>query len=297
MCCNGFCKLVKEIFGCGQSETTNDSDNGPSDNLNDKDNNIDNNNIGKEVVDNNINNDPVGETLPYNVQKDKKEIDLSGVKISKNRIIFSLKCVFLSATISVGKTSIIYRLQNQGFSSECYVSTSDIDFSQVIYKEVNNKVNMQIQLVDTPCNNSRNNQENFEFGSLVGDTNAIVFVYDINNYESFKSLEEYISKVEKKAAKGCLLFLLGNKLDIPSGKKRLVTKENAQNFANGKNLIFLGECSAKEDTYMPDKELYYKKESLQDGKCKDGLSGMLKDIIWNIHKCQYEKKKTNPSTS
>lgn len=100
LCCNGFCKWIKEVFGCGQSETTNDSDNGKADNLNDNNilqngNNInnlkvldnnnsnnssvngwengyeDNNNSSNEEENNNSNDNFVGDTLAYNVQKEK----------------------------------------------------------------------------------------------------------------------------------------------------------------------------------------------------------------------------------
>lgn len=91
LCSNGFCKLVKEVFGCGQSETTTTSDNVPSDNLNNKNNNIDNNNIGNEGVDNNSNNDPVGDTLAYDVQNDKTRSTLVDLTYSKKK---PLSCVY-----------------------------------------------------------------------------------------------------------------------------------------------------------------------------------------------------------
>ena len=74
---------------------------------------------------------------------------------------------------------------------------------------------------------------------------------------------------------------MGNKLDIAFPGKRQVTGDDAQKLAEQNGLTFLGECSAKNNTYMPAQELYYKKESLEkDGKCTDGLSGMLNDIIY-----------------
>ena len=309
LCCNGFCKLVKEIFCCGQSETTTISDNGQADN---KDNNFgeynninnikvldnnnsnnssvngwengyeDNNNSSNEEENSHNDNNLVGETLPYNVQKDKNEIDLNGFDISK--IIFPSKCLFLSTITRVGKTSILKCLREEEFDEE-YEKTIVPEFSVLTYKETSNKKEIKIQIWDTPGDG--------EFSGIVTayykNANAIIFVYDITNVDSLKSLEKYIPEVVEKAPKGCLFFLLGNKLDLieQNHEERQVTIDEAKTLAAYNNLIFLGECSAKENTYMPgsDEVLYCEEKELieKDGKCTEGLYGMLKDIIYKYY--------------
>ena len=70
-------------------------------------------------------------------------------------------------------------------------------------------------------------------------------------------------------------------------KPRKVTIDEAKNFAESNDLIFLGECSAKENTYMPFAEnTCYKQEELKDGNCLDGVTGIFKDILSNIVKKQ-----------
>ena len=357
LCSNWFCKRVKEIFCCGQTETTNDSDKGkagnqgannflPNDNnninnynnFNILDNNknpvkkVENNNINnnkspvKEVENNNINNNnnpvnggeknnsnkssvkevesnninnnknllndnnifannTINDYENSNIKKDENVIDLSsGLSgdIKPKEVISPLKCVFLSATDhKVGKTSI-----SSFFSDKKNKGALCWDFFTVYYKEKTTSKEMNIQLCDFSAQ-GKYKKLIFE-GSHLAGTKAIIFVYDITNAESFNSLKEYIKEVRGKVPFGCKLFLLGNKLDLieQNQEKRQVKTEDAKNFADEEILIFLGECSAKKNTYMPaDRILYCTEKGLleKDGKCTEGLHGMLKNIIWRVH--------------
>lgn len=214
-------------------------------------------------------------------------IDLAEFNISPENS--SIKCVFLSDTTCVGKTSILKYLLEEEFD-EYYSTTIGLEYFQVKYEVKNTDVQEIIHLYDT-SGAKEYSAINFMY---LKDAAAIVFVYDITNGESFKSLEIYIKEVKKEAekvAEGCLFFLLGNKLDLieqkQNPKERQVTIDEAKNFAESNDLIFLGECSAKENTYMPgsDEVLYCKEKKLieKDGKCTEGLHGMLKNIIRRVH--------------
>ena len=100
-----------------------------------------------------------------------------------------------------------------------------------------------------------------------------------------------MKNVAESKAKGCSFFLLGNKLDIAFPGKRQVTGDDAQKLAEQNGLTFLGECSAKNNTYIPNQELYCKQKDLLKKGIQTDLSDMLKNIIWEVHKNQ------NPSTS
>ena len=323
LCSNGFCKLVKEIFCCGQSETTNDSDNGPSDNQDNNiimqndtninnlkvlDNNNSNNNSVKEVKKNNIdiNNILLNVNNKYNwggtdlndsgkLYDKFKNIDFSKLELISGNEDLLKKCrmgfktLFCSATdYRVGKTSIVKVAKEPNFDA-AEINTVGFEFFSFYFKTTDNTL-MKMQVWDIASGN--------QYQSLTKDyynkTNAIIFVYDITNRESFNNLEGYIKEVKKEAekvAEGCLFFLLGNKLDLieqkQNPKERQVTIDEAKNFAESNDLIFLGECSAKENRYMPVAEnTCYKQENLQDGNCLDGVSGIFKDILSNIVKKQ-----------
>ena len=218
------------------------------------------------------------------IEDNQSESDSNVPNISQDKKISVLKFVFLSVTTGVGKTSILKFLQNNELPGESYEATLGTDLFTVCFQEKN----MKIQIWDF----SGNKESIALVPRYLKDANAIFFVYDITKEGSFNSLAEYITQVQKKAeskTKGCLFFLLGNKLDLVEENQnaRKVTTEEAQELADNKSLIFLGECSAKNNTYKPSQELYYKKESLQeDEKCKDGLRGMLNDIMCNVRKDQ-----------
>ena len=189
----------------------------------------------------------------------------------------------MSDTTKVGKTSILKCLNNQDFV-ESYSATVGVEFFAVNYKDENSDFIMNMK------NYGCSGDEKYKclLGLCIDSANAIVFVYDITKIESFNNLEEYIDEVKNLATKVRPFFLLGNKLDLVEQNQnaRQVTTEAAKKLAVDKDLIFLGECSAKDNTYMPAQELYCKIKNLinEDLKCTEGLSGMLKDIVYKIVK-------------
>ena len=250
LCSNGYCKWLKEILW-GETTENEEENNTSSKSSNDKYSNIEDN---------------------------QSESDSNVPDILQDKKFSVLKFVFLSATTSVGKTSILKFLKNNELAGESYEATLGTDLFTVCFQEKN----MKIQIWDF----SGNKESIALVPDYLKDANAIFFVYDITKEGSFNSLAEYITQVQKEAeskTKGCFFFLLGNKLDSvkENEEARQVKREEAQKLAEENKIIFLGECSAKNNTYMPAQELYYKKESLEkDGKCTDGLSGMLNDIIY-----------------
>ena len=286
LCSDGFCKGLKDFFGLGRQQeeiNTQYSDYGEGGNLN---NNINNNNYIGDTSENENNN---------NIQDDKDEIDLSGYSVSGENNISDLKCVFLSATTSVGKTSILNYLLGEGFDENCS-PTVGFEFLKVPYGNESDNMEKQIYLWDTSGNKLNRKIITGSFGNA----DAMVFVYDITNYtDSFNSLGDYITEVKKEAesnAEGCLFFLLGNKLDSveKNEETKQVKREEAQKLAEENKIIFLGECSAKNNTYEPAKKLFYEKVVLRNGECTTGgLSDMLNDIIYYIRAKPKIKVKEN----
>ena len=284
LCCNGFCDRVKKFFGYEQKTTTGFDFEQVVD--------LDNNNI----LPGDNNTDNCGNTGPNdsgNLYDKFKNIDFSKLELifdqevdlsNKRRIDFTT--LFCSATdYRVGKTNIINvakKHTNFDENEECTIGLVSFYF----YSKITDNTLMRIQVLDS----ASASRFQLYIKNYYRNKNVIIFVYDITNVESFNNLGGYITEVQGNASEGCLFFLLGNKLDLVEQNQdaRQVTTEEAKKLACDKKLIFLGECSAKNNTYMPVAgNTCYKKESLQNGKCLDGLTGIFKDILSNIVKQRF----------
>ncbi len=76
---------------------------------------------------------------------------------------------------------------------------------------------------------------------------AIIVAFDVSSMNSFDGAKRWINEIETNTS-NILLILLANKIDIDN---RIVSKEAAKNFAEGKNAYFF-EASAKENTNVKD---------------------------------------------
>ena len=67
-----------------------------------------------------------------------------------------------------------------------------------------------------------------------------LIVYDITKKVSFENVKNWYNDLINKAEKGCIIALIGNKLDLVerNEKKREVTTEEAQSYAEDNNMLF-----------------------------------------------------------
>ena len=155
---------------------------------------------------------------------------------------------------NVGKTCIFKKVSSDEFSKNS-ISTIGVDYRVLNYvieiEEKGKKIKkkFKIKLFDTA------GQERYRAltKSYINNSNGIIIVYDITNRESFdnvvlwiKSIEEEIGKCEKVEA---CMFLIGNKKDLvdEEGEKiRKVQINEAEILAQKYDLVWAGECSAKE---------------------------------------------------
>ena len=63
---------------------------------------------------------------------------------------------------------------------------------------------------------------------------------DITKKASFENVKNWYNDLINKAEKGCIIALIGNKLDLVerNEKKREVTTEEAQSYAEDNNMLF-----------------------------------------------------------
>ena len=81
------------------------------------------------------------------------------------------------------------------------------------------------------------------------DAVGAVLVFDITELQSFNNLDFWLEDLRKSTTKDCLIVIMPNKIDLVSGSqfKREVSEEQIIDYARINNLIYLGECSAKDD--------------------------------------------------
>ena len=219
----------------------------------------------------------------YCSDNELKDVDFSklGSLSEIGRYDYKFSCMFLCAIdCAVGKTSILNMAKNKNFKEE-YTGTIGFDYTSYYFKSTNNNLTIILQTWDTTS--KKIYQSVVE--PISSKKNAFIFVYDITNKKSLDDLVISINnrkKTCKEKNDNSLFFLLGNKLDL-ADIKRQVTIEDAQKLAEENKIIFLGECSAKNNTYMPVAEnTCYKKEELLEGNCHDGVTGIFRDILYNI---------------
>ena len=118
-----------------------------------------------------------------------------------------INAVFLGDN-SVGKTSIINRINKKGFSSD---ESHTLDFNEIKYKFIKNKMKLEIKIYDV--NNEKKSTK--EFIDILKKSNIFFIVYDINKKESLENINywvEGINKIKDNINKN-LIYILANKND------------------------------------------------------------------------------------
>ena len=309
------CETLCKLFGCGSAETKgntvsnlnnshnnegsfnnkeNDTDNFSDENNN---NNFENQQRNQyEYTFNNLNNNYNSSNNEDCDIKDSdslydnlEDVDFSTLEPSNEQEGLDydfFSCIFCSATnCAAGKTNIINVANNDKVFDEKHSPTIGVDFTTSYFKTTNNKL-IKLQVWEAA---SKEEYQSIAANYYKGK-NAIIFVYDITNKKSLEDLVNFINNVKKKCNENKdnpLFFLLGNKLDLDTDGRQVETEE-AKTFAGGNNLIFLGECSARDNKYIPvTGNTCYKEEKFGEGKyCPDYITGIFKDILYNIVKKQ-----------
>ena len=153
--------------------------------------------------------------------------------------------VCLLGDAGVGKTSLLSRFCDNTFKQN-YNNTIGVDFRLITLKH--KEIISKIHIWDTA------GQERFRSltSNYLNNSHGFIFVYDITDKDSFNNVINWVNLAFEKNAKSITNFLVGNKCDNDAGRK--VSREEGENLAKDKNLIFL-ETSAKDDNNV--QRLFY----------------------------------------
>ena len=154
---------------------------------------------------------------------------------------------------TVGKTAIFKKISYGTFTDT--VASIGFDKKTLTFQDLEidgNKIkkSFEISLFDTAGQEIfRSITKNHILGS-----DGIILIYDITNRESFDHLEEWLTSIKEVLSdwrnSKYLIIVYGNKLDLveDNKKERQVTAEEGENLCYNEEIIWGGECSAKDFT-------------------------------------------------
>ena len=137
-----------------------------------------------------------------------------------------------------GKTTFMDKILNDQFE-ENYFSTIGFDLRRLSITIENKEY--KISLVENPGQEKYRLKLN-SVTNYLAECDAIIYMYDITDKDSFDSFDKIIEEVEKNAKNNCPRIIVGNKIDLE--EKRQIKEEEGKNFAENKGMVFF-EISVK----------------------------------------------------
>ena len=148
--------------------------------------------------------------------------------------------VLLLGDSSVGKTCFLLRYCDRTFQ-EAHLSTIGLDY-RLKSMTLNNEKNIKLQIWDTAGQDRfRALTKNYYKGA-----NGIILIYDISTTQTFENVKVWINQIKEEANANVIIYLVGNKIDLPKDK-RTVSEEEGQKLVDEYKFLFK-EASAKEGT-------------------------------------------------
>ena len=196
--------------------------------------------------------------------------------------IISYKIILLGDS-SVGKTCLFKKL-TQGVYTEKIISTIGMDRKSIQFtipieeNGTEKEKNFEVHIWDTA------GEERFRTitKQYYKESQGLFLLYDLTKKDTFDNLDKWIVSVRNSLGNDkYIIFLLGNKLDLADNEEtgRKVSTEEAINKCKEYNIIWGGECSAKDFT----------QEELND-KFKIFTKEIYKQVGSNIVRSQVVKK-------
>ncbi len=146
--------------------------------------------------------------------------------------------VLLLGDSTVGKTCFLLRYCDKTFQ-DAHLSTIGLDY-RVKTMTLKNKKNIKLQIWDTAGQDRfRAITKNYYKGA-----NGIILIYDVTNLQTYENVKNWITQIREETNPNVVIYLAGNKIDIPE-EERVVKTEEGKEIANEYKLQFK-ETSAKD---------------------------------------------------
>ena len=142
--------------------------------------------------------------------------------------------IIIIGDTSVGKTALLSKYL-KGIFPTSPLSTVATEFATKII-QIKEGGYIKAQIWDTAGEEKYKSITYHHYKKSVGG----LIVYDITKRSTFENVKNWYNDLIYKAEKGCIIALIGNKLDLveKNGKKREVSKEEAQSYAEDNHMLF-----------------------------------------------------------
>lgn len=142
--------------------------------------------------------------------------------------------------MAVGKSSILSQYTKKTFPN-CPLPTIAIEFASKIIKTKEGD-RIKVQIWDTAGQEKYKSITSHHYRKAVG----AMLIYDITRRSTFDNLMKWYSELKNYAEKDCVIFLIGNKIDLlhQNANKREVPFEEAEKVSKDNKMV-LYETSAK----------------------------------------------------
>ena len=205
-------------------------------------------------------------------------------QISQDDQFISFKIIIIGDS-GVGNSCLLKRAVQNTFDPN-YHATLGFEFLLMHFHV--NDIKVKLQIWDT-CGEEK-------YKSLIKgfykNTSLALVVYDINDQNSFDSLNNWIKDIIEHTSEDLPIFMVGNKCDL----EKIVSSEDAKSFADSNRIEYFSECSAKtgynvkETFFEIVKHLYKKYVELKSKNTLPSTSKKLK-INENNEEIKFSKKR------
>ena len=178
--------------------------------------------------------------------------------------------IIIIGDTSVGKTALLSKYLKGVFPTSP-LSTVATEFATKII-QIKEGGYIKAQIWDTAGEEKYKSITYHHYKKSVGG----LIVYDITKKSSFDNVKNWYNDLITKAEKGCIIALIGNKLDLieRNERKREVSKEEAQSYAEDNHMLFY-ETSAYNGSNINDifeelmQTIYTERRKIPDFKERD----------------------------
>ena len=144
--------------------------------------------------------------------------------------------VLLLGDATVGKTCFLIQFTDKVFI-ENHITTIGLDY-RLKTMTLKDEKKIKLQIWDTA------GQDRFRAitRNYYKSAHGVILIYDVTSKDTFLNIKKWIASIKDEAQKNIVIFIVGNKIDLP--EKRKVTTQEGKELAEKYGLPFF-ETSAK----------------------------------------------------